>query len=79
MPDDLHGVFATTIYGDKVRVNHYTNWNDAVSLHTSLQYSCLDLFKLVKFFSVRAWDDPEWNQSRFVPLTTLGAAGDADS
>ena len=74
---ELHGVFAVTIYGDKIRVSHYGNWNEIIQ-----RWDLLDLiqkradleanrYKLVKYFCVRSWEDPEWNLSRYRSLDTL--------
>lgn len=68
---DLHGVFAYTIYGDKVRVSHYSNWDDA-QREWDLVDKMLTWYPLIKWLCVRSWDDPAWNTARYRSLETIG-------
>jgi hypothetical protein len=73
---ELHAVFAYTIYGDKIRVSHYTNWDKAISSWDFLD-DCRrngGLFPIIKWFSVRSWTDPDWNTCRYRSMPTLLAA-----
>lgn len=69
---NLHGVFAYTIFGDRIRVAHYTDWDSAIE-----KWDTLDTKRragdvsFVKFFAVRSWADPDWNTSRFRSMDTL--------
>lgn len=78
-PTELHAVFAVTIYGDRIRVTHYSNWGDAIKLwnYFDTENRVSGTFGIVKYFAVRAWNDPDWNLSRYRSMRTLREASNA--
>lgn len=75
--EELHGIFAVTIYGDRIRVSHYGTWDEVIIRWDALdqyQRSGMNPWKLIKFFCVRSWTDPDWNLSRYRSLDTIGEA-----
>jgi hypothetical protein len=70
--DDLHGIFAHTIYGDNIRVAHYMGWGKAID-----EWDLLDrgikagFYPLLKFVCVRSFDDPQWNTARYRSMETV--------
>lgn len=63
---DLHGVFAVTIYGDRIRVMHYMDWGNAIGNWDWYEKN-KNWWPIIKFFCVRSWDDPDWNTARYRP------------
>jgi hypothetical protein len=69
---ELHGVFAHTIYGDKIRVTNYADWDKAQASWSAIDWAIgAGMFPLLKFAFVRAWDDPNCNTARFVSIETV--------
>lgn len=74
---DLHGVFAYTVFGDRIRVSHYESWGEAIDRWNwldQLQRSAFNGYKSVSFFCVRSWDDPDWNTARYRSLESVRIA-----
>ena len=70
---ELHGVFATTIFGDRIRVSHYGPWGEIIDRWNLLdrQREAFTPNGLVKFYEVRSWTDDGYMLSRYVSLDTL--------
>ena len=73
---ELHGVFAYTIFGDRIRVTHYTDWRSAIDDFTALDTAkrIVGICPTIKHFCVRSWDDPQWNQARYRSMDSVNLA-----